>query len=114
MSATASAWAGGGSAGAVGYTQDNASFISQPCIKQPNGYGLCDLSGNVAEWVWDVYDVDFADYADNQMGPEKGRDRVIKGGSNRTTAADARVAFRTLARQGATTAGVGFRLVKNQ
>jgi formylglycine-generating enzyme len=48
----------------------------------PNGYGLYDMAGNVQEWVADRYDPAY--YAgspvEDPKGPEKGGQRVIRGG----------------------------------
>ena len=108
------AWSGAEDPDSIAWTEGNATGRTHPaCSKTPNAYGLCDMSGNIAEWCWDVYDVDFADYAEDPQGPKKGRERVVKGGSYMTSAADARVAFRTLAHQDAGIPGVGFRLVRN-
>jgi formylglycine-generating enzyme required for sulfatase activity len=48
----------------------------------PNGYGLCDMIGNVVEWVADRYDADYYSRSPEQdpPGPDKGRFRVIRGG----------------------------------
>lgn len=51
--------------------------------KKPNALGLYDMTGNAAEWCYDLYDNSYyeASPTNNPMGPEKGMFRVIRGGS---------------------------------
>ena len=49
--------------------------------KNPNGYGIYDMSGNLLEWVSDRYDYYKTGPKANPPGPEKGPLRVLRGGS---------------------------------
>ncbi len=45
-----------------------------------NGYGLYNMHGNTAEWVWDWYDEYDTGAAANPTGPESGNAKIIRGG----------------------------------
>ena len=54
------------------------------CKKKENGFGLCDMSGNVWEWIEDTYQSNFYKLRSarfNPIGSPKGRSRVLRGGS---------------------------------
>ena len=64
--------------------------------KQPNPWGLYDLSGNVWEWCNDFYQVDYYLQAprENPRGPEKGETKVVRGGAWRFSAESCRSGYR--------------------
>ena len=70
------------------------NFLADPSTKRqhgtrptgtypPNPYGLCDVSGNVWEWVSDWYTNDYYAASDvrDPRGPESGNMRIVRGGS---------------------------------
>jgi formylglycine-generating enzyme required for sulfatase activity len=50
--------------------------------KKPNAWGLYDMSGNVREWCLDWYDGKYYESSPekNPTGPQRGEDRVLRGG----------------------------------
>lgn len=48
-------FSGGEEASHVGWFKENAYTSQTGRLKKPNNFGLYDMSGNVAEWVWDGY-----------------------------------------------------------
>ena len=66
---------------------DNSDQKTHPAgQKKPNGFGICDLYGNVSEWCEDVYSPTYykeSPPVDPHGPPNPGKDvkRVIRGGS---------------------------------
>ena len=74
-------------------------------------YGVYDMSGNVSEWVLDLYDQFYYQTAPimNPTGPEKGKNRVYRGGSWDSRSVDIRTSKRFAATEGRKDAVLGFR-----
>jgi formylglycine-generating enzyme required for sulfatase activity len=89
--------------GAAGF-----SFAAPVGSFAPNGYGLYDMAGNVAEWCLDKYTPVTAG------GPFKpGVLRLLKGGSWISRARDLRVSARQSAAAGYADGYIGFRVVRS-
>jgi formylglycine-generating enzyme len=81
----------------------------------PNNYGLYDISGNVWEWTSDNYGSDYyaSSPAQNPKGPERGRFKVIRGGSWHSGAMCVQTYYRNGLSPSWVDFAVGFRCVKS-
>lgn len=76
-----------------------------------NELGLYDMSGNVAEWVNDFYEIPSADAVVDPLGPDSGEYRVIRGSSwMHGTITDLRISFRDYGLEGRQ--DLGFRIAR--
>ncbi len=98
--------------GSLPYTAPVGSF-------SPNGFGLHDMAGNVSEWCWDFYDRHYGQLltsANTEMkeprGPALGESHVVRGGSWRHHASEARCASRFDLPGAVPSPHLGFRVVR--
>jgi formylglycine-generating enzyme required for sulfatase activity len=113
--------------GDYAWFRENSANKPHPVgLKKPNGLGLYDMSGNVAEWVYDRYDRHYYKYASrynsryNPQGPCVGGTRVTRGGNfsvvkdGSKPVVDMRLARRGGMRPGRRSEFVGFRCAKTR
>ena len=112
---TSSAYSGSAVVGDVAWYGGNSGSTPHPaCGKAQNGYGLCDMSGNVYEWTWDWYASPYTAGAQSDpAGPASGSYRVFRGGSWYDDASDTRVAVRYVNGPGVRLYYLGFRLLRS-
>ena len=108
-------FAGSNDIGTVAWYEGNSDAKTHP-VKQkaPNELGIYDMTGNVWEFVWDIYGEYDASIKKNPSGPEKGRNRVLRGGGFNDVGSLQRVSARWQLRQSGYCGNyAGFRLARN-
>jgi formylglycine-generating enzyme len=84
------------------YKENSNSRTKEPLSVKANPFGLKNMSGNVAEFCLDLYSADTykSDSTEviDPVGPLKGREHVIRGGSFKSDAKDLRSAARDFTR----------------
>jgi formylglycine-generating enzyme len=94
---------------------DGHAFTAPAGTFPPNGFGLHDVAGNVAEWCLDSYDPKYYSLSIDRDPPGApfGLQRVIRGGSWLDDASNLRASYRVRDSPGYHDALVGFRCVRD-
>jgi formylglycine-generating enzyme required for sulfatase activity len=109
-------YSGGGDPNLVAWFKDNSMGATHAVgNKKPNGLGLFDMSGNVFEWVEDVYQADayLRHQPSNPVYTGEGKYRVCRGGSWSMGSRESRCANRSFYFPTSRNYNLGFRVVKN-
>lgn len=102
------------------YDKNSDGKLKPVALKKPNAYGLHDVLGNAAEWVWDVSEYTAFDKEGEVVDPviggtdlgDYGVERTVRGGSGLDLSYDSRAAFRSQAYPKAASNQIGFRPVR--
>jgi acetoin utilization deacetylase AcuC-like enzyme/formylglycine-generating enzyme required for sulfatase activity len=79
------------------YEENSSGKTHKGGQKKPNPWGLYDMHGNVAEWCNDLYAGNYYGKSPGKdpRGPKEGKERVLRGGSWKSSAETCRSAYRT-------------------
>ena len=78
-----------------------------------NAYGLYNMHGNAAEWVWDWYGAYDSQASTNPTGPESGNAKIVRGGGWNDHPKHIRSAYRGAHPADAALYSIGVRPVRN-
>lgn len=108
-------FSGSSTASKVAWYEDSAKRRTHPvCQKEPNLMDVCDMSGNVFEWVEDWYGADTSMFSNTDpVGPINGETKVLRGGSYQSPKNVIRNAFRYNTAPGYRDGQMGLRLVRS-
>lgn len=94
------------------YCQNSGGDTHRVGLKLPNAWGLYDMHGNVSEWCWDHYVLDWgSDGLLNPIASSICSERVARGGSFASAVQRCRSAYRAPVEPGDAERTTGFRLV---
>lgn len=114
---TTTAWHCGSSepcVGGIAWYNSNAGRETRTVVtRTSNAWGLYDMSGNVAEWVWDWHGGYPSEWVADPLGPSSGEYRVLRGGGWSNNARNVRSANRYYYGPGNRSYDVGFRLARS-
>ena len=99
------------------YKDNSGGRLHAPGGKSPNGGGIYDMTGNVAEWCWDWFDNNYVRALPtfiNPAGPSTGTTKVIRGGGiNNGEGRNLNILWREKGDPNRGLQFVGFRLVRS-
>jgi len=113
-------WSGTGDRGALDsycwFSKNSRNSVHAVGMKEPNGYEVYDMSGNVWEWVNDWYADNYYNYSqsDNPQGPEEGMMKVMRGGSWFEDDEKVTTTFRFRGSTSFASTNIGFRYAKDK
>ena len=104
---------GEGQLGQYAWYAANAGGTTHPVGQlRPNAWGLCDMHGNVWEWVQDWYSAYTTESVTDPRGPSSGSARMFRGGGCYGVARHCRSAHRCSGAPGYHCTYLGFRLLR--
>jgi len=94
------------------YLNNSNSMAHEVGKKSPNTLGIYDMSGNVSEWCWDLYENYSNESQLDPQGAALGTIRVFRGGSWDSDIYSTRYTYRYRTNPSERNRGIGFRVVR--